>query len=169
MNRIVLWFFRSAIGKRIELQVLTNLVTSSLSLPARNVITMSTEEALSAFASLTAEHLPTSLPKQQERLHRRSLRLGTMLRRMLSDRSDRAVTQLVILLYRNINIEMEGLLPEQINVRRCFFSNYYAATTCTIASLMDSGIIEGLYGRGRLCFTERITEGNSHCSCCIKE
>ncbi len=168
MNRVLLWFFATRLGMRIEMQVLTNLVTDSLALPSMNVLTLPHDKALEAFATLTARYLATCSPSQREALHRKSGRIGERLRAMLTDRSDAAITALVFRLYRNIGIEMEGRLPRQVTVRRCYFSQHYPASTCTVASLMDDGIVSALYGSGRLCFTQRITEGNASCRCQIK-
>lgn len=168
MNKVLFWFFSTKVGARIELQVLYSLVTSSLSLPARNLLFMPQHKALAAFAMLTAKYLPECQPAQRERLYRKSLSLGRWLRRMLSDRSDQSVTELIILLYRNIGIQMAGQLPEQIRVTSCFFSRHYPSSTCATASLMDCGIIEGLCGRGQLIFSERITEGQPRCICHLK-
>lgn len=183
MNKILLWFFGTRLGARIELQVLMNLVTASLSLPARIILTMPYDEALLYFAKLTSGSLPTCLPKQRERLYRKSYALGHGLRSMLTDRSDSAIARLVIQLYRNIGIEMERepklkvlgwakrqsrAKSEKLKVKKCFFSEYYKPDTCALASLMDSGVIEGLYGRGRLQFSQRITEGCDCCKCYLR-
>lgn len=168
MNKVLLWFFGTNLGTRIEVQVLTSLVTSSLSLPARNLVFMPKEKALEEFAMLTAKHLPNGRPEQRERLYRKSLSLGRWLRRLLSNRSDQSVTELIILLYHNIGILMAGQRPEQVRVTCCFFSRHYPSSTCAIASLMDCGIIEGLCGRGQLIFSERITEGQPCCICHLK-
>lgn len=61
--------------------------------PARIILTMPYDEALLYFAKLTSGSLPTSLPKQRERLYRKSYALGHGLRSMLTDRSDSAIAR----------------------------------------------------------------------------
>lgn len=51
---------------------------------------------------------------------------------------------------------------EEFVIVQCFFSRYYSAETCRLISALDEGLAAGLTG-GRLCFTQRITEG---CCCC---
>lgn len=152
-------------GRRIELQTLMQLVTSSLGLPRRNLLFMPSAQSLDVFATLTAHHLATCSPEQQQRLHARALGLGKRLRQCLTHRDDEALTSLTFLLYRNIGIQMEGGFPGQVCVRRCHFCRYYSPQICRLASLMDDGVISGLFGGGRLVFHERITESKRSCRC----
>lgn len=168
MSNLVIWFFSTRLGRSIELQVLTHLVTSSLSLPSKCVFFMPHAKALEAFAMLTAKHLPHTTAEQQKRLSDNAYRLGHLLRRFLFDRSDENLHRLVFRLYRGIGIDMSGLLPGDVIVTHCYFSHHYSPAICAIASLMDVGVICGLYGGGDFHFTERITEGHDVCRCCLK-
>lgn len=169
MSSLVIRFFSTRLGKAIELQALTNLVTSALSLPSQRVLFMPHSKALNAFALLTAEHLPHASAEQQKRLSERAYRLGHVLRCLLLNRSDENLRRLVFRLYQGIGIEMNGLLPGDVIVSRCFFSRHYSPAICATASLMDAGVICGLYGGGHFHFTERITEGHEACRCCLKK
>lgn len=165
MSNLDCWFFSIGLGRRIELQALTNLVTSSLSLRPKCVFFMPHDKALESFASLTAKHLPSATPEQKKRLNDKAYKLGNLLRHFVFDRSNESLKRLVFCLYRNIGIEMSGLLPGEVIVTRCYFCNHYSPTICDIASLMDAGIICGLYGGGDFHFSERITEGYDVCRC----
>lgn len=165
MNSIVLRALQTETGRRIELQLLMNLVSSSLHLPKRNLLMMSGGRALDIFAALTAEHLEGCDDLQRLRLADNAYRLGRKLRLMLTDRSDEALTRMTFQLYRNIGIDMDGSLPGTVQVSTCHFCRFYTPHICSVASLMDAGVVSGLFGGGRLEFTQRISEGYSHCIC----
>ena len=165
MSSLVIWFFSTRLGKSIELQALMNLVTSSLSLPSKNVLFVPHAKALDTFARQTAEHLPHATPEQKKLLSDKAYRLGHLLRSFLLNRSNDTLTRLVFCLYHNIGIEMNGLLPGDVIVSRCYFRRYYSSAVCATASLMDAGVICGLYGGGDFRFSQRITEGHDVCRC----
>lgn len=165
MNSILLWLLSTELGRRAEMQILMNLVTSSLRLPTVSLLCMPSGKALEVFASFTAKHLQQCSDERQQTLSNNAFRLGTMLRRCLTDRSDDALTQLVFLLYRNIGIEMNGQLPGKVCVCRCHFITHYSPHICSLASLMDSGVVCGVFGGGKFTFSERMTEGKEMCCC----
>ncbi len=165
MNRIILYLLKTELGRRIELQVLINLVASSLGLRGERLLMMRSGKALDVFTRYTVAHLPECGDAQLEILNRKASRLGTFLRRMLTDRSAEALMRVVIQLYRNIGIEMEGVFPDEVSVVRCHFCTYYDSCICRVASCIDSGVIAGLYNSGPLCFTQRMTEGKDKCCC----
>ncbi len=169
MNRIISWLLHTEIGRRIEIQMLMNLVTSSLGLQGRNVLGLPSAQSLDIFAAFTSEQLEKSSNEQRQKLHHKAFKLGTMLRRCLIRRDNETLTSMVFLLYSNIGIQMEGHFPEEVMVRCCHFSRHYSPQICSIASLMDSGVIGGLFGGGRLGFSERITEGKLRCRCKMLE
>lgn len=165
MNSIICFLLNTELGRRIEIQALMQLVTASLQLPGRNLLFMPSAQSLEAFATFTAEHLVSCSKEQQEELHSRALNLGKRLRRCLTHRDDEALTRLTFQLYRNIGIQMEGHFPGKVSIRSCHFCHHYSPQVCSIASLMDDGVVSGLFGGGRLFFHERITEGKDNCSC----
>lgn len=165
MNSILAFLFGTELGRRAEIQILMNLVTSSLRLPKESLLCMPSSKALEAFAAFTAKHLQQCSDEQQQRLYSNAFRLGTILRRCLTDRSDDALTKLVFLLYRNIGIEMNGQLPGKVCVCRCFFSKHYSPCICDVASMMDAGVVCGVFGGGEFGFSERMSEGKEMCWC----
>ena len=167
MNRMINWIVQTEAGRRIEIQLLMNLVTSSLSLPCQRLLRVPSGQSLEIFAAFTARHLASCSDEQLHRLHAKALRLGGSLRRFLIHRDDESVTRLIFQLYRNIGIFMEGRLPEKVIVRSCFFCRHYSPEICKAASMMDSGVISGLMGGGKLEFSARITEGNPGCICSL--
>ena len=96
-------------------------------------------------------------------LFRDAARLGRRIRRISGLSSTSDLEKLIFMLYRNIGITMTGKLPGEITVSKCYFSHYYTPEQCRVMSYVDSGIISGILGGGRLTFSQRITEG---CACC---
>ena len=101
------------------------------------------------------------------RLYREAYRTGSRIRRITGLAESRDTARLVFYLYRNLQISMEGQIPGEIHVADCYFSRMYTPTQCAVMSLVDSGIIAGLCGGGKLKFTERITEGCGRCTACF--
>ena len=165
MNRMINWIVQTEAGRRVEIQLLMNLVTSSLDLPGQRLLRVPSGQSLDIFAAFTAKHLASCSDEQRQRLHANALRLGRSLRRFLIHRDDESVTGLIFLLYRNIGIVMEGMFPEKVIVRSCFFCRHYSPGICSAASMMDSGVISGLMGGGKLEFSARLTEGAPCCIC----
>lgn len=165
MNKIIHWLFQTEIGRRMEIHLLMRLVTSTLRLPGQNMLFKNSAKALDIFASFTAEYLASCNHAQQQMLYDKAFRLGKNLRSLLTNRDYEALTSFTFLLYRNIGINMEGHFPGKVIVDRCHFCHYYSAKICNIASLMDAGVICGLFGGDKLIFTNRITEGKPHCIC----
>lgn len=89
----------------------------------------------------------------------------------LSEADD--LKELVYLLYQYIGIDMVGQLPEEFLIKKCYFSNFYNPDGCQKMSAMDSGIIAGIYSelipKSRLIFSERLTEGCSHCKASFQQ
>lgn len=163
MNKLVLWFLATEVGRRFQMQSLMNIVTSTLHLPRQNLLFMPSAKALDVFASFTASSLSQCNEEQQHILHAKAFRLGKNLRSFLTDRSADALTQLTFQLYRNIGIKMSGQLPGTVCVHSCHFSRHYSPRLCAIASMMDSGVIGGLFSDMNITFTQRLTEGAQTC------
>lgn len=161
------WLLKTETGRRIEIQILMNLVTSALRLPRQNLLRKPSARSLEIFAAYTAEHLSTCNHERQQLLYNKAFRLGQRLRSCLTCRSNEALTSLTFQLYRNIGICMEGNFPGKVIVSKCHFCHYYSPQICGVASLMDSGVICGLFGGGKLEFSERITDGHQNCTLCI--
>ena len=90
-------------------------------------------------------------------------RTGERVRRLTGFTEKADLERLVFYLYRNIGILMDGHLPGEIKVSSCYFSRFYTPEQCALMSYMDSGIIAGILGGGKIEFTERITEGCGNC------
>ena len=83
MNKLMLWFLATEVGRRFQMQLLMNIVTSTLRMPRKNLLFMPSAKALDAFASFTANSLSQCNEEQQQTLHTKAFRLGKNLRRFL--------------------------------------------------------------------------------------
>lgn len=106
-------------------------------------------------------------PALADRLYRDAYRLGSMIRKVTGFAHCNDLDRLIFCLYRNIDISMSGSTDGELIVSDCYFSNYYTPEQCKIMSNVDSGIVAGICGGGRLEFTERITEGCGRCRACL--
>ena len=153
---------------RAEVQILMNLASRSFRRPGKKVWRLSAGEALRTYAAYTAECMANT-EADPERLYACAFRLGEGLRRMTGLRDQRDVRRLIFYLYQNIRIPMSGSLPGKITMRSCYFSAFYSQEQCKLMSNADAGIIAGLYGGGKLQFTQRITGGCRQCKAVFSE
>jgi len=109
-----------------------------------------------------------STQSDDKRLFRAAYLTGRRVRRLTGFTQSEDISRLTFWLYRNIRIAMTGTIPGKIMVRGCYFSRYYSPEDCRKMSCVDSGIISGLCGGGRLIFTKRITEGCTLCTAYFK-
>lgn len=130
----------------------------------------SAQQALSHAENMTA---------LRQRLYRSSYHLGHKYGRWMGLRTTEDVMAAARLLYRILDIDLNGTADGQVTVTRCFFSGVYSGEVCRVMSSMDAGLLAGLAGgrvesrygvsiprietRGGLEFTTRITEGAPCC------
>ena len=150
------------IVRRWQLQILMDLTARAFRVPGRRLWTRPWKDALQEYAMYTREHAldPGVDPG---RLYAQAYALGEKIRRVTGFRDDADLMHLVFWLYQGIGISMSGVLPGEITVSGCFFSNVYAPEQCAVMSGLDSGIVGGIMGGGRLDFTDRLTEGGKCC------
>lgn len=106
---------------------------------------------------------PAELEAVRRRLFDEALRLGRDMRRELGVSTRRDVMAAARILYRGLDIDLDGGPGGDIVVRRCSFSRLYSAAVCRLMSSLDAGILSGLAGGGELEFSERLTEGSVCC------
>jgi len=150
---------------RVQLQILMDLTARAFRRRGRRLWTRRWRDGLREYAEYTRRYCEDADPR---RLYALSFALGARLRRATGFTDPGDLRRLVFWLYRGIGIAMDGELPGGITVSRCFFSDYYASRACAVMSRMDSGIVGGVMGGGRLVFTERITEGRPCCKACLR-
>jgi len=118
------------------------------------------------FSRETAERAmgrPDALAEIERRLFDEASRFGREMRRELRISTPREVMAAARVLYRGLEIDLEGSPEGDIVVRNCSFSRYYSAEVCRLMSRLDAGLLAGLAGGGDLVFSERLTEGAGRC------
>lgn len=155
----------SNLFRRVQLQLLMNLTARAFGRKPLRIWTRPCGEALHIYAAYTCDHLQAEPDEALlGRMNEEAYSMGRRLRQMFRIKSQEAAERLVVQLYKNIGICLEGHIPGQLCFRKCFFSRYYTPAVCQAASALDDGIIRGLSGCGPLRFEQRITEG---CPCCL--
>jgi len=130
---------------------------------------LSNQELLDMYARFTAGAVRRAINNGQDmkqlhqRLYRMARYLGTQLRRWLKPENKRECQAVIALLYHNIGINIKESSPGKFTVQKCYFSTFYTPDICAVISAIDQGIFAGIYGRGKLTFRERITEGRHTC------
>lgn len=134
---------------------------------------LSYDACLHAYATFTREQVEGAIRSGRDmaaiddRLYQAAYRLGRDLRRLLRVRSMEDVMAAARVLYRCIGIDFEGTPEGAVTIWRCYFSEHYSSQVCQVVSALDSGVLAGLAGDGRLVFTQRITDGFDHCAACF--
>ena len=99
----------------------------------------------------------------RQRLFDEARLLGRDIARELRVSTRREVMAAARILYRGLEIDLEGDAGGEIIVRRCSFSLLYSPEVCRLMSGLDGGVLAGLAGGGQLEFNERLTEGGGCC------
>ena len=145
--------------RRLALQILMNATARAFRMHGKRLWTLPWRDGLRLYAEYTRAR-PNVDP---EALYSVSYTLGQRLRHITGLTDPRDLRRLVFWLYSGIGISMGGKLPGEVSVSGCFFSDYYTPAQCAMMSNMDSGIVGGIMGGGKLIFTQRITEGAPCC------
>lgn len=148
--------------KKAEYQILCNIMAKACGVRTKNVLFMSEEKALESYALFTRQYMEAGIA-DPEKIYASAYETGRKIAEITGLKSNAEKQELIFYLYRNIEIEMNGHLPGDIRIPVCYFSKIYSKEQCTLMSNADAGIIAGIYGSGRLSFSERLTEGCAMC------
>ena len=168
MNRLIYRVLSSRFGAHLELRILMWQTAKAFGAEVPKAAGRSTPELLKAYAQFTAKEAMRAirhgdnLETLHQKLYQMTYTLGSRLRRWLRPKDEKDCLAIVILLYRNIGIQVEES-PGTICVRKCYFSDFYTPEICSVISAIDQGIFAGTYQGGKLTFCERITEGCDVC------
>ncbi len=172
MNRFIYHVLSSRFGACFELQILMRQTAKAFGANAPKTVGVSSEELLRAYAQFTAKEAMRAiqhgdnLETLYQKLYQMAYVLGRRLRRWLKPQDEQDCLAIIILLYRNIGIQMEEEEEESADtfcVRKCYFSTFYTPEVCSVISAIDQGIFAGIYQSGKLAFRERITQGHEVC------
>lgn len=103
------------------------------------------------------------LPALEQRLYDNAVELGRRQGQWLRPRTMQDVMAIGRVLYRILDIDLQGDARGDMVISRCYFSRFYSAEVCRLISAMDRGLFAGLSNGGELTFTARITEGQPCC------
>lgn len=169
MNRLIYHALSSRPGARLELQILLRQTAKAFGVEPPKGAGRSAPELLKAYAQFTSEKAVQAiqngddLEALHQKLYQMACALGSRLRRWLRPEDEEDCLAVIILLYRNIGIQIDKEAPGTFCVRKCYFSAFYAPEVCAVISAIDQGIFAGVYQGGTLAFRERITEGHDVC------
>lgn len=137
--------------------------------PAPAVDSSSFDELLRRYAVFTRQLAEAALqsggdiPQLKRRLYQQAFSLGAMVRKWAGIRSTAEAVEAGRILYRAIEIDLQGDARGNLTIRRCYFSQYYSCQVCGLISALDDGLFAGLSGGGRLSFSQRLTDGSPCC------
>jgi hypothetical protein len=155
--------------RKVALLALFRSAALAFGRPAPPIAALPADECLLRFARFTqsqAEKLLRNgddLEAVQERLYRNAYGLGRLCRRVSRAKTMQEVMDLSRILYRVLDIELQGDGLGNVTFSRCFFSRFYSYPVCQVMSAMDGGLFAGLSGGRQLVFSARITEGQTCC------
>ncbi len=160
--------------KKKKLIDLFNLTAEAFNVDPPSFRGLKFKEVLNRYAIFTHElaqdylRSGRSIAEIKERLYRNALKWGLKLRRMLYIRSVPAALYTLKGLYRMLEIDFNYSSQGEFEIKRCYFQQYYSASTCQLISSLDEGLAAGLGGGGSMNFSRRLTDGHSCCHGIIK-
>ncbi len=158
------------IFRKFEIRVLVHMAAASCGRKAPSMRGMNSRKRLMLFRNFTVDAVRScsgeDLSSFRDNMYRRAFRVGRLLALLpgLNDTEKRK--RLIIMLYRNIGIVLKDGNDDAdgcIHIPHCSFSSAYTPEICKVMSGMDAGIICGIFGGGKLEFSQRITEGCPYC------
>ncbi|HZW04427.1 MAG TPA: hypothetical protein VFF68_10905, partial [Anaerolineaceae bacterium] len=125
---------------------LTRATARAFKSPAPKLSGLSYGECLQAYARFTSDQAEIALQSGQDlaaiktQLRQNAYPLGERLHRCFGADTMEEVIKLGQILYQAISVEIEGDRQGSVTVRRCYFSQYYAAPVCDLISALDDGV-----------------------------
>ncbi|HEY6706668.1 MAG TPA: hypothetical protein VJB61_03630 [Actinomycetota bacterium] len=159
-----------AFARRAALRALFATTAAGFGCPVPPLEGLDADALLRRYARFTRDQAEAALrdgrdlPALHDRLERGAHVLGGRLRAGLHLRTTEDAMAAARMLYGLLDIDLRGTRDGEITIGRCAFSDTYSAEVCRLVGALDSGLLAGLSGAGRLEFTQRITEG---APCCL--
>lgn len=151
------------------ISVLLEATANAFGCQAPSLDHLSYAECLRNYAMFTREQAKKAIQSGSDlqaiknHLYQNTYPLGENLLKWFGSDTMEEVMELGQVLYRAIGVEMQGDSDGNVTVKGCYFSQFYSSSVCDLISALDDGVFSGLSGSGRLAFSERLTEGRSHC------
>jgi hypothetical protein len=154
--------------RKRKLSLLFQSTSAAFGVKAPSLEGRSYDDCVKLYAQFTSEQAEKAFRNGNDaeirpRLFQNARNLGQQLKTDLKINNLEEVMQASSIIYRIIKIDFRGDSNGNIIIKRCYFSDYYSGNVCRFVSALDEGLLAGLYGGGRLNFSQRITEGNACC------
>jgi hypothetical protein len=106
--------------------------------------------------------------KIKESLFDKSYKLGQEIRNDYNIKTFEDIRFIIKIIYKIVKIDSNLVKDratgsKELEVKHCFFADYYSADVCSVMSSVDEGIVAGVSGCRQMQFVQRITEGEDHC------
>jgi hypothetical protein len=171
MNLLVsaLEIYTPNIVKKRALTQLFNHTAASFEVKVPPLAGLDLEECLAEYARFAQTHAEQRLRDGREvkvvaqRLYQNAVEMSQPYGRLLRLGTVADVMAIGRVLYRILNIDLQGDARGEVVINRCYFSHFYSARVCRLMSAMDRGLFAGLSNGGELSFSSRITEGQPCC------
>ena len=157
-------FFKK--GKLLEL---FHGTAAAFGCDAPSLARLSFDESLLRYALFTRDHALQAIKQKrdqqeiQRRLFESAFRLGQKFRYAFHLSTTEQAMAMGKILYRALGMDFCGTPSGEIEIKRCYFSQFYSPQVCQMISFLDEGLLAGLAGGGSLTFSQRITEGEGCC------
>ncbi len=155
--------------RKMALVELFNATAAAFEAEVPSLARLSPQECLAEyarFAQMEAEPRlrdGRDIPTLAQRLYRNAFEMGRRQSKWLRPSTVQDVMDIGRVLYRFLDIDLQGDARGEVVINRCYFSRFYSAEMCRLMSAMDRGLFAGLSNGGELTFTLRITEGAPCC------
>lgn len=155
--------------KKMALTQLFNSTAAAFEAKAPPLAGIDSIECLARYARFVqtqAEQLPgegREVEAVAQRLYRNAAEMGRRQNKWARPHTVQDVMAIGSVLYRILDIDLQGDARGEVVISRCYFSRFYSPRVCRLMSAMDRGLFAGLSNGGELTFTSRITEGQKCC------
>lgn len=155
--------------KKRALKQLFSYTAAAFAAEVPPIASLDYEECLAKYARFTQTLAEQSLRDGREveavaqRLYRHAVEMGHLHGKWLRLGTMADVMDIGRVLYRVLDIDLQGDARGEVVINRCYFSRFYSYEVCQLMSAMDRGLFAGLSNGGELTFSSRITEGQPCC------
>jgi hypothetical protein len=155
--------------KKMALTQLFNSTAAAFEAEVPQLAGLTSAECLAQYARFAQTQAEQRLRDGREveavaqRLYRNAVEMGRLHSKWLRPGTLQDVMDIGRVLYRILDIDLQGDVRGEVVINRCYFSRFYSAEVCRLMSAMDRGLFAGLSNGGELTFSSRITEGQPCC------
>jgi hypothetical protein len=155
--------------KKMALTQLFNATATAFETEIPPLVGLTSQERLAQYARFAQAQAEQRLCDGREmealeqRLYWNAAKMGRRQSKWLRPGTVQDVMDIGCVLYRILDIDLQGDARGEVVISHCYFSQFYSAEVCRLMSAMDRGLFAGLSNGGALTFSSRITEGQPCC------